>query len=126
MGQNIVDEVTFLGHSFVLGVVITFVYDGFLILRRLIKHNMLLISLEDMIFWIACAIGVFYQLFCGKGNFHDNRAGLPCDFLFPADFAGTCPVSGQKDGAFFCFFREKRKESREMRKKEVDGQIKIT
>ena len=46
-----------------LGVVITFVYDGFLILRRLIKHNMLLISLEDMIFWIACAIGVFYMLY---------------------------------------------------------------
>ena len=63
MGQNIVDEVTFLGHSIVLGVVITFVYDGFLILRRLIKHNMLLISLEDMIFWIACAIGVFYMLY---------------------------------------------------------------
>lgn len=63
MGQNIVDEVTFLCHSFLLGVVITFVYDGFLILRRLVKHGMLLISLEDMIFWIACAIGVFYMLY---------------------------------------------------------------
>lgn len=63
MGQNIIDEVTFLGHSFLLGVVITFVYDGFLILRRLIKHGMVLISLEDMIFWIACAIGVFYMLY---------------------------------------------------------------
>ncbi len=63
MGQNIVDEVTFLCHSFLLGVVITFAYDGFLILRRLIKHGMLLVSLEDMIFWIACAIGVFYMLY---------------------------------------------------------------
>ncbi len=63
MSQNIVDEVTFFLHSFLLGAVISFVYDGFIILRRLIKHNLLLISLEDMIFWIACAIGVFYMLY---------------------------------------------------------------
>lgn len=63
MSQNIIGEVTFLVHSILLGIVITFVYDGFLILRRLIRHNLLLISLEDMIFWIACAIGVFYMLY---------------------------------------------------------------
>ena len=63
MSQNIFAEVVFLFHSFLLGIVITFVYDGFLILRRLIAHNLLLISLEDMIFWIACAIGVFYMLY---------------------------------------------------------------
>lgn len=63
MSQNIVNEVTFLLHSFLLGIIITFVYDGFLILRRLIRHSLFLISLEDMIFWIACAIGVFYMLY---------------------------------------------------------------
>lgn len=63
MSQNIVNEVTFLLHSFLMGILITFVYDGFLILRRLIRHNLFLISLEDMIFWIACAIGVFYMLY---------------------------------------------------------------
>ncbi len=63
MSQNIVSEVAFLGHSFLLGIVITFVYDGFLILRRLIKHSLFLVSLEDMVFWIACAIGVFYMLY---------------------------------------------------------------
>ncbi len=63
MSRDIINEVTFLLHSFLLGIVITFVYDGFLILRRLIKHSLFLISLEDMIFWIACAIGVFYMLY---------------------------------------------------------------
>lgn len=63
MSQNIINEVTFLLHSFLLGIVITFVYDGFLILRRLIRHSIFLISFEDMIFWIACAIGVFYMLY---------------------------------------------------------------
>lgn len=63
MNQNIIDEVLFLLYSFLLGVIITLVYDGFLILRRLIKHNMFLVSLEDFIFWIACAVSVFYVLY---------------------------------------------------------------
>ena len=63
MSQNIINEVTFFLHSFMMGIVITFMYDGFLILRRLIKHSDILVSLEDMVFWIACAIGVFYMLY---------------------------------------------------------------
>ena len=63
MSQNIINEVTFFFHSFLMGIVITFIYDGFIILRRLVRHNIFLISLEDMIFWIACAIGVFYMLY---------------------------------------------------------------
>ena len=53
----------FLFHSFFLGMVITFFYDGFLIVRKLFKHTMFLISLEDLIFWIACALSVFYVLY---------------------------------------------------------------
>lgn len=63
MSQDIMNEVVFLLHSLVLGAVITFVYDGFLILRRLIKHTMILVSLEDMLFWICCAIFVFFMLY---------------------------------------------------------------
>ena len=63
MSQNIINEVVFLLHSFLLGIAITFVYDGFLILRRLVRHSLFLISVEDLIFWIACAIGVFYMLY---------------------------------------------------------------
>ena len=63
MSQNIINEVTFFFHSFLMGIVITFIYDGFIILRRLVRHNIFLISLEDMIFWIECAIGVLYMLY---------------------------------------------------------------
>ena len=63
MSQSIVDEIMFLLDSFFLGAVITCVYDSFLILRRLIRHNMLLISLEDLVFWIACAVSVYYVLY---------------------------------------------------------------
>lgn len=63
MSQDIVKEVVFFLHSVVMGVIITFVYDWFLIIRKLIKHGTLWISFEDFIFWIACGIGVFYMLY---------------------------------------------------------------
>lgn len=63
MSQDILKEVIFLGHSVLLGVMITFVYDWFLIVRRLVKHNMLFISLEDFFFWVICAISVFAMLY---------------------------------------------------------------
>ncbi|MGN0377083.1 MAG: spore cortex biosynthesis protein YabQ [Suilimivivens sp.] len=63
ISQDIAREVVFLFHSFLLGAVITFVYDGFLILRKLFRHTVFLISLEDLVFWIACAIGVFCVLY---------------------------------------------------------------
>ena len=63
MSQNIVHEVTFFYHSFLAGIVITLIYDGFLVVRRLYRHSLFLISLEDLFFWIGCAIGVFYLLY---------------------------------------------------------------
>lgn len=63
MSQDIFAELHFLFHSFLMGIAITAVYDVFLILRRLVKHSLLLISLEDLLFWIGCAIGVFMMLY---------------------------------------------------------------
>ena len=63
MSQDIIREVTFFLHSIVIGIIITFVYDWFLILRKLIKHGTIWISIEDFIFWVACGVGVFYMLY---------------------------------------------------------------
>lgn len=63
MSQDIIQEVTFFLHSIMMGVVITFVYDWFLILRKLIRHNIFWISFEDFLFWAACGLGVFYMLY---------------------------------------------------------------
>lgn len=63
MSQDIMKEVAFLGHSLLMGVIITCIYDCFLIIRRLIKHTIFLISIEDMIFWVICAISVFSMLY---------------------------------------------------------------
>jgi spore cortex biosynthesis protein YabQ len=63
MSQDIVQEVTFFLHSILVGLVITFLYDWILILRKLVKHGIGLVSLEDFIFWFVCGIGVFYMLY---------------------------------------------------------------
>lgn len=63
MSQDIVNEVYFFGGSVLMGIVITFVYDFILILRRVARHNSFFVSLEDLLFWITCAFGVFYMLY---------------------------------------------------------------
>lgn len=63
MSREIVQELTFFTHSILMGVVITFVYDWIRVLRRLFKHGTALMSAEDLLFWFACGIGVFYMLY---------------------------------------------------------------
>lgn len=63
MSQDIINEVYFLADSIVMGIIITFVYDFILIGRRVVRHNLFCISLEDFIFWAACAVTVFYMLY---------------------------------------------------------------
>ncbi len=63
MSREIVQELTFFTHSVLIGLVITFVYDWIRVLRRLFRHGTLLMSVEDLLFWLACGIGVFYMLY---------------------------------------------------------------
>ena len=63
MSQDIVQEVTFFLHSILVGLIITFAYDWILIFRRLWKHGRFLTSAEDLLYWFACGIGVFYMLY---------------------------------------------------------------
>lgn len=63
MSQDIVQEVTFFLHSILMGLVITYAYDWILIFRRLLKHGRILMSVEDLIYWFICGIGVFYMLY---------------------------------------------------------------
>jgi len=63
-------EVDFFINSLLVGVIITFAYDFLLILRKCIRHNIVFISIEDIIFWLVCALGVFYVLY------HENNGIL--------------------------------------------------
>ena len=63
MSQDIINEVYFFAGAIGMGIIITFVYDFILIVRRVVKHSLFFISLEDFLFWAACAVGVFYMLY---------------------------------------------------------------
>ena len=62
MSPEIELEICFLFHSFLMGILITVLYDLLRILRRLLPHNILAISLEDFLYWIVCSLLVFAML----------------------------------------------------------------
>ena len=57
------NENVFLLHAVLLGVEITFLYDILRILRRVFVHSGIMVSLEDIAFWIYCAGEVFLLMF---------------------------------------------------------------
>lgn len=57
------NENVFLLYALMMGAYITFVYDILRVFRRVIPHGILLISLEDIGFWIYCAAKVFLLMY---------------------------------------------------------------
>lgn len=62
MSPDITLEIYFLFHSFFMGILITVLYDILRILRRIIPHNILAVSLEDFLYWTACSLMIFAML----------------------------------------------------------------
>ena len=58
LSESIYHEIQFLLHSFLLGI-ITFVYDNIRVVRRVIPHKAIFVSVEDLFFWIFVAIYIF-------------------------------------------------------------------
>ncbi|MDE6700805.1 MAG: spore cortex biosynthesis protein YabQ [Acetatifactor sp.] len=57
------NENEFMLHAFCMGIYITFVYDILRILRRVFPHGGFFVSLEDICFWIYCAVKVFLLMY---------------------------------------------------------------
>lgn len=56
-------ENIFLIHALLMGIFITFVYDLLRIFRRVVPHAALIVSLEDLIFWVYCGGEVFLLMY---------------------------------------------------------------
>lgn len=56
-------DTLFLLQAFGVGAAITFLYDCLRILRRVIPHKQFAVSLEDLFFWIFCAVQVFLWMY---------------------------------------------------------------
>ncbi|MCD8132518.1 MAG: spore cortex biosynthesis protein YabQ [Clostridiales bacterium] len=43
----------------IVGAVLIFVYDLLRVFRRVVKHRVIGIAVQDMLFWMLCALGLF-------------------------------------------------------------------
>ena len=73
-----VNENQFLLHALLMGIFITFLYDILRIIRRVIPHKNIMVSLEDMLFWIYCAAEVFLLMH------HESNGSLRWFAIFGA------------------------------------------
>ena len=67
MNKAITVELQFFLISILWGAIILFVYDGFRIIRRLIKHNGFFLAVEDLIFWVVASVFIFAMIY------HENN-----------------------------------------------------
>lgn len=63
MSQNIMTEAVFAARCIGMGALIAVAYDLLRICRRCVKHSRFLVSLEDFLFWVICAIFIFLVLY---------------------------------------------------------------
>ena len=59
MNGAIIPELSFFASSLLIGFCLAFFYDTLRIFRRLLKHSLFFVSLEDFLFWIIVGIAGF-------------------------------------------------------------------
>ncbi|MCM1537839.1 MAG: spore cortex biosynthesis protein YabQ [bacterium] len=64
MSESIIREAVFSLHCISVGVLITFVYDLLRVCRICVRHSRFMVSVEDFLFWVVCAIFIFLVLYC--------------------------------------------------------------
>ncbi len=63
VSEDIHQEILFLLISLALGEGLVVFYDVFRIFRRIVPHGVIWISVEDILYWIVCALLVFGMIF---------------------------------------------------------------
>lgn len=57
------EEVSVFLQAFFAGNIVFFVYNCIRVIRRLIKHNLFFVSVEDFFFWFGAALYLFIELY---------------------------------------------------------------
>lgn len=63
VSESILTEADFFAVSLLSGCIIILVYDVLRVLRRLIPHGTLWVAIEDVIYWLSCALFIFAMLY---------------------------------------------------------------
>ena len=83
INADIIAELYFLLHSFVLGILTMILYDILRIFRKVVKHSVAALAIEDLVYWLVCGICIFLMLY--QENNGSIRwfavAGVACGML---------------------------------------------
>jgi hypothetical protein len=60
--MGIGQELSVVAAAYLCGVLVTAVYEVLRVLRRLKKHSLFWISVEDLLYWIWCGFYVFLEI----------------------------------------------------------------
>lgn len=63
MSEAVIWEMQFAAVTITLGIFLSVIYDIIRIFRRVIRHGIIWISIEDILFWACCGIVVFIVSF---------------------------------------------------------------
>ncbi len=63
MSAQILAEIRFLLSSVTIGVLLSVIYDGVRIIRRVIPHHKGMVALEDLLFWLVTLFLMFFCLY---------------------------------------------------------------
>jgi spore cortex biosynthesis protein YabQ len=63
MSQNIINEIYFFGCCVLTGIAVISMYDILRIFRRIVKHGVFAIGLEDFIYWVGSSFFVFHIIY---------------------------------------------------------------
>lgn len=63
VSKTIVGEGSLLLASLLFGMALMLLYDILRIFRHMLKHGTVLTAIEDMLYWLFCAVGIFAMLY---------------------------------------------------------------
>ncbi|MDF2474209.1 MAG: hypothetical protein K0R21_1991 [Anaerocolumna sp.] len=63
MNEAIFLELRFFGASILWGIILLIIYDFLRIIRRIVKHNSIMIGMQDIIYWLICSILIFRMMY---------------------------------------------------------------
>lgn len=78
---SIIEEAWLFVDGFLLGALLVAGYDLIRVFRRLIRHGILWVSIEDCIYWVVCAVFMFAMLY-------QNNDGRIRAYIFGAAVLG--------------------------------------
>ena len=63
ISAHVMHQLEAFGYALACGAALAAVYDGIRIFRRILRHGIVLLSLEDVLYWVLFAVAEFFLLY---------------------------------------------------------------